>query len=400
MTRAFAIRFTLALALAGACTTRQDVLVGPTCLSPMPGACTTPSAPITQLALGLRHACLATTAGVSCWGSNLNGQLAACLTTSLLEVPFAELTLDATQLALGEQHTCALEASHALACWGQSADGQTGVGVGSSSPTPTTLAGSWSSVSSRRFHTCGVKTDGTLWCWGRNDLGQLGVGDTTSRSVPTQVDAGSTRTWSRVVVGGSTTCALDSTGATWCWGQNDQGEVGNGTTTTQTTPVQVAIVGPTTFTELALGKEHSCGLDGSGKIWCWGRGMEGQLGNLMTGAAASQSTPVVVTSATTATMTWRALAAGWFHTCAIDSAGALYCWGDNTQQALAATATSFYSKPLLIDAGPWSAVAAGYGFTCVRDAAGTKLSCFGVNDAGQLGVGDLTTHTPPTAVCW
>ena len=149
-------------------------------------------------------------------------------------------------------------------------------------------------------HSCALLTDGKMKCWGRNDVGQLGDGTTTSSSTPVEVS--NIKTATSIALGGYHSCALLTDGAMKCWGNNDQGQLGDGTTTNRATPVEAS--GITTATSIALGYSHSCALLTDGKIKCWGRNDYGQLGD---GTTTSSSTPVEVSGITTAT----SIDAGW-----------------------------------------------------------------------------------------
>lgn len=116
-------------------------------------------------------------------------------------------------------------------------------------------------------HTCAAKANGTVWCWRRNFYGNLGDGTTTQRTTPVQVTglAGVTQ----VTAGSNHTCAAKADGTVWCWGYNTNGNLGDGSTTQRTTPVQVT--GLTNVSQVAAAGSHTCAAKSDGTVWCWGR---------------------------------------------------------------------------------------------------------------------------------
>ncbi len=148
-------------------------------------------------------------------------------------------------------------------------------------------------MTARRLHSCGLTTNGALYCWGSNALGELGNGTTTDSSTPVQVTGSGTAPLVFTSIGGGDlhTCGVTTTGALYCWGFNANGELGDGTTTNRTAPVQVASSGtaPLIFTVVSPGDTHTCGLTVANAVYCWGYGTDGELGN---GARANHLTPV------------------------------------------------------------------------------------------------------------
>ena len=216
----------------------------------------------------------------TCWGSNVQGQL-------------GNPNSNVIALAGGGSHTCGNDdlSSGTLYCWGSNRNGQLGVGIPAQSSTaPLRVAPFFGNgaLSAGGSHTCAsITVEGTsgLFCWGLNDNGQLGDGTTIERRSPALVSGGP---FSNVAAGGSHTCALNSAGTAYCWGANDHGQLGDGTKTMRTTPVLVA--GGLTFVSLSAGGSHACGVTVSG-TYCWGANGNGQLGN---GATTDSAVPVKV----------------------------------------------------------------------------------------------------------
>lgn len=137
----------------------------------------------------------------------------------------------------------------------------------------------WTSVVANWLHTCATRADGTAWCWGANDSGRLGDG-TSSEGSTRPVQVGSADNWTSISAGAGSTCGLRVGGTAWCWGLNGSGEVGDGTDQIRTTPVQIP--GAARWSSVTTGGEHSCGVQVSGTAWCWGSNWFGQLATART----------------------------------------------------------------------------------------------------------------------
>ena len=198
-------------------------------------------------------------------------------------------------------------------------------------PVPTTA------IATGGNHTCAVAATGTVSCWGRNDDGQLGNGTTTDATTPVAVTGITDAT--AVAAGARHTCALAATGTVSCWGRNDYGQLGNGTTTSATTPVAVA--GITNAVAVAAGGYHTCALAATGTVSCWGGNGYGQIGN---GTTNSATTPVAVAGITDAT----AIAVGAIHTCALADTGTVSCWGSNISGQLGNGTTTRANTPVAV----------------------------------------------------
>ncbi|MCA9612330.1 MAG: hypothetical protein KC586_06190, partial [Myxococcales bacterium] len=163
-----------------------------------------------------------------------------------------------------------------------------------------------------------------LWCWGSNDDGMLGVGDTMRRVEPTPV--GAFDDWTTVDAGGafsfeSHTCALRSSGWLYCWGSNTSGQLGLGLSGEDVlTPSRVGV--ERDWISIAVGGGFTCGVRGTGTLWCWGTNSQGQLG-LGASAPSSTSTPTRVGTGTT----WVDVTAGSLHACARRTDDSVWCWG-------------------------------------------------------------------------
>ena len=252
----------------------------------------------TSVTAGSAHTCGLTLEGLAyCWGDNVDGQLgngggADIGTPTAVAMPagvaFASMTA-------GTQHTCGLTPAGAAYGWGRGAEGQLGDGGGGADQlTPTAVAMpagvTFASVTAGGLHTCGLSPEGAAYCWGDNTRGQLGHG---GGSTPTAVATPAGVTFASVTAGGFHTCGLTPEGAAYCWGRNSEGQLGDGTGTQQGTPTSVSIPIGVTLASLAVGVYHTCGVTPAGAAYCWGDNANGQLGD---GTTSDQLSPVAVVS--------------------------------------------------------------------------------------------------------
>jgi len=355
---------------------------------------------VAAVAAGYAHTCALTTAGgVKCWGNDSYGQLGDGTTTSIRTTPVdvTGLTSGVAAVAAGYYHTCALTTAGGVKCWGYNGLGSLGDGTVTQRTTPVNVTGLTSGVTAvaagSSYHTCALTAAGGTKCWGYNAFAELGDGTTTNRSTPIDV-TGLTSGVAAVAAGGSHTCALTVAGGTKCWGYNAYGELGDGTTTQRTTPVDV--VGftpppppPPVAHALSAGNSYTCALTAAGGVKCWGHNFDGKLGD---GTTTQRTTPVDVTGLTSGVA---AVAAGGESACALTSAGGVKCWGDNGSGQLGDGTTAQRTTPVDVT-GLTSGVAA-VAATCALTAAG-GLKCWGNNSRGQLGDGTTAQRTTPVDV--
>jgi len=179
----------------------------------------------------------------------------------------------------------------------------------------------WQSLAPGQQHTCGLKVDGSMWCWGRNDYGQLGDGSSTDRPQPVPV-SGLTSGVAAIAAGGQHTCAVTRRGAVRCWGRNLAGQLGDGTRKTRARPTALSELAHG-VAAVAAGRNHTCALMRAGKVLCWGEDGDGQLGD---GKRADRLLPAKVSKLSRGVV---AITAGASHTCALMRGGHVFCTGQN-----------------------------------------------------------------------
>jgi len=247
-----------------------------------------------QVSAGVAHTCGVTPDHRAyCWGENSFGQLGDG-TTALVRVTPVRVAggLRFRQVSKGFFHTCGVTPGERGHCWGDNRFGQLGDGTTTDRRTPVAVAGGlrFRQLSGGEAHTCGVTPDNRAYCWGDNRFGQLGDGTTTQRLTPVAV-AGGLR-FRQVSAGRFHTCGVTPGERAYCWGNNDQGQLGDGTTTRRETPA--AVSGGLRFRQLSAGSggfSHTCGVTPGNLAYCWGSNEAGQLGD---GTTTDRGTPVPV----------------------------------------------------------------------------------------------------------
>jgi len=302
--------------------------------------------------------------------------------------------LNITAIDAGRYHTCALTAGGGVKCWGSNFFGQLGDGTTTDRNTPANVSGLASGVRGIRAgvgHTCARTAGGGVKCWGGNWYGQLGDGTTTSRLTPVDV-SGLASGVSGFTAGLGHTCARTAEGGVKCWGYNFYGQLGDGTTTDRHTPVDVSGLA-SGVSAITAGGLHTCGLTSEGGVKCWGRNGAGQLGD---GTTTDRYTPVDVSGLASGIS---AIAAGIYHTCALTAGGGVKCWGWNKEGQLGDGTTTQRYTPVDVSglASGISAIAAGDHHTCALTAGG-GVKCWGWNYYGQLGDGTITNRLTPVDV--
>lgn len=352
-----------------------------------------------QVAAGDYSTCVLTTAGgVKCWGYNAYGQLGDGTTTDrLTPVDVVGLTSGVTAIAAGDLHACAVTTVGGVKCWGYNGEGRLGDGTTTSRLTPVDVVGLASgvtSISGGVAHTCALTTTGGAKCWGRNYSGQLGDGTTTGQLTP--VDVVNLTSGVKAVAANngnsSHTCALTSTGTAKCWGANGSGQLGDGTTTDRSAPVDVRGL-TSQVVAIAAGDYYTCALTKAGGIKCWGENSSYELGD---GTYISSLTPVDVVGLSTGVT---AIAPDAFSNCALTNAGGVKCWGNNSFGDLGDGTHEDRQTPVNVtDLTSGAAMISGRAFHVCAVTIQGGVKCWGLNQHGELGDGTRISHSTPVDV--
>ena len=314
-------------------------------------------------------------------------------------------------ISTGTSHACGITAQHAAYCWGRNAEGELGNAsvtgacsdAGSScSVKPVRVEGglAFTVISAGNNFTCGVTTVGTAYCWGAGAQGQLGTGDQASRGRPERVRAEGVA-FQTISAGYGHACAIATNGAAYCWGSNAGGRLGSGASLTGGHTAPTPVAGQLSFRSISAGYYHTCGVTRTGATYCWGRNEQGETGN---GATAAHGTPARVAGDFAGRMV---LAATQFdYSCAVTRDNTLYCWGancygqlgvDSTTEQCGTPAMPCSSTPKAVHAaGTFQTVSAFFSHVCALNAEG-QISCWGENNQGQLGIGSESGNAPMPA---
>jgi hypothetical protein len=275
-----------------------------------------------------------------CWGTSYVGQLGDGTFNGWADVPKPVLNLSgAIAGVVGGFHTCAILSDRSMRCWGRNQDGQVGNGDNTTDVSvPHTvlgLPGPVSAAAAGGYHTCAIMADATVRCWGRNTRGQLGDGSNNAFSSTPVAVSGMTN--AATVSGGTWhTCALLRDGRVQCWGENDNGQIGN---TLPFSNVPVTVAGIDNAVAISTGTYHSCALLADGTTHCWGQNSNGQLGN---GTTVSSPSPVQVSGLSGPIR----IATGIFHSCALMPDRSARCWGGNANGQLGNGTTTSSPTPV------------------------------------------------------
>lgn len=317
-----------------------------------------------------------------CWGKNTYGQLGNGTrddSAKAVRVPL----VDAAELSVGADFSCARRRGGTVVCWGNDQDGQLGTGGGGKpgqwSTKPTRVAGLQDvvQISAGEYHACARMKHGTVQCWGNAADGQLGRAGQRVLATPHTVAevAGVTA----VASGASHVCVLDRSGGVRCWGRNTEGQLGDGQIGSRIKPVVVR--GLADVVELAAGARHSCARRRDGSVACWGDNASGQLGP-GAGRDAKRHEPVVVAGLRDVVE----LALGGNHSCARQKSKGVLCWGGNEHGQLGHIASPKQRNVPTLVQGLTDAIdlALGERHSCAARARG-DAACWGRNLHGALG---------------
>jgi len=292
----------------------------------------------------------------------------------------------------GGVHTCLVAADGRAFCWGGNDRGQIGNGGTLRTVVPSMVSQDvrFGSIAAGLSHSCGLaRGSGVAWCWGDNDQGQLG--DRTIAPHATPARAADGRAFTSIAVGAAHSCALEADGDAWCWGSNVHGQIGGGDQASPGISAPSLVVGGHSWTAITTGWTFTCGLERGGRAYCWGENVSGQLGN---GTTTERRSPDAVSG----DLSFVAIAAGNSHACGVTAQGDAYCWGQNTSGQLGDGSRVDRRGPVKVKTSVrLVAIAAGAVHTCALAADGDAY-CWGRNTYGQLGDGTMTDEAQPVRV--
>jgi alpha-tubulin suppressor-like RCC1 family protein len=277
--------------------------------------------------MGGRHTCVWNVSQAKCWGRNGQGQLGNNTTSTSnvpVDVKFPVGIAQLRTLVAGDSHTCALLVDSQVYCWGNNGDGQLGVAVGPTSLVPVQVGnlGAPDVIAAGGKHTCARDgNDMSLRCFGSNSSHQIDDSNDTQKSTPTLIST-PVKPRDQISLGAEHSCYVDQNRDVNCWGRNDLGQLGIGSTANVGTPTKVMLPSATDPKEIRASDQGTCARV-SNLVYCWGAGLSGELGNQTETAVAT--IPVQVFGISDAT----AIAKGGDGACAIRFSG-LSCWGNDT----------------------------------------------------------------------
>jgi alpha-tubulin suppressor-like RCC1 family protein len=338
--------------------------------------------------------------GAASWGDGADDQLGNGTTaSSALFGPVSGLTAGIVRVSAGGGHGLALRTDGTVWAWGTNASGQVGNGDLTNHATPVQVQGltGVTAVAAGGAHSLALRSDGTVWAWGYNRWGQVGNG-AISVAQPTADEVTGLTSVIQIAAGEGFSMALRSDGTVWAWGDNSYGELGNGTTTRSTVPVEVSgLSGVTRIAAGAYGNSAfatSATIKGVTRVWAWGDNRDGQLGD---GTFTSHSTPELVTGIGAPGIA--DVSAGESFVVVLGTDGSIWGWGADEKGQLGNAPGQPVTRPLETF-GPRVGItqlAAGGNHTLALQANGTVLA-WGYNVDGELGRGSTSDSGSPGLV--
>jgi len=329
------------------------------------------------------------------WGYNVHGELGDGTTVVKSSPVQVGALTNWLQVTSGNYHMMAAKADGTAWSWGEGNNGKLGHGNTTSLSSPVQIGAltDWAAkISAGMFSSWAVKSNGTLWAWGAGGNGGLGQGNTTSYSSPVQV--GALTDWLNAAGGYYYFAAVKTDGTLWTCGKNNYGQLGDGSTTDRSSPVQVGAL--TGWLQVTANYRHCGAIKTDGTLWMWGRGTGGTLGD---GTGVNKSSPVQVGALTT----WSDVSVSYKNTLALKTDGTLWAWGDGGSGANAQGNTTDYSSPVQVGAlTDWSDLNGEGGIRGVYSGAVLKSDgtvwAFGSGGTGRLGQGNTTNYSSPVQV--
>ena len=372
-----------------------------------------PAEPIQNMQLGHESSCYMRNGDIFCWGAGTVGQLGDSYASDRSFTRMLDFDNDTAfvSFAMGHSHGCGIIFNGALVCWGRGSSAALGLDSLQNEYSPRTVAplngimNKVQHISSGLYHSCASTVDNMLYCWGYSGNGQVGNGLVNEDSTPTILKPAHITVGlhdndiSSLAAGGYHSCATYADGRASCWGYNAHGQLGNAcifsanndSTCSQdySTPVDIPYFDISSADKaaasIAVGEYHSCAISSIGNLFCFGKGLNGQLGN---NAQNSYSIPQYIGNLPAPVV---ALTLGNSHSCVVLSTGEAYCFGDNAYGQLGNSSHANSLVPVRVNFSDYGhpamvGIAAGGNHTCSWDSIG-EYYCWGSNSKGQLGIG-------------
>ena len=253
-------------------------------------------------------------------------------------------------------------------------------------------------------HNCAIMSDDSVYCWGNGQYGVLGTNSTTSSTTPVPVytqDVLNGKTIKQVTTGFYHTCVIASDDKDYCWGYGLAGRLGNNGIVQRNAPYPVIETATTVVSQIAAGNEHTCSLNSERKLYCWGRGINGELGR---DVFLGSTTPTAVNMGNFGTESVKQVVAGDKFTCAATVEGKAFCWGSNdkgrTGVGLATVRTQYPTEVKGFNGKKVESISAGDSHACSVISGGQEVYCWGNNNKGQVGNGQSSNSpvTRPTLI--
>jgi alpha-tubulin suppressor-like RCC1 family protein len=303
------------------------------------------------------------------------------------------------EISAGSAHTCGLTIDGKAYCWGNGSIGQLGNGIAATAFAPSAVlfptgVRAWKSISAGGSHTCAIADNSKAFCWGLDSVGQLGDGGFGgNKNTPTLVNAVGVD-WFSLSVGSDHTCGLAVNRQLFCWGDNFNGQLGNGTTNNQDVPLLIPTPNGVIFWQsLSVGSRHTCAISNDNKAFCWGSNIDGRIGDPSL-PALNVLKPTLVAGS----QAWQSISAGVLNTCAITTDSRAFCWGSDTDGQLGnGFISGNQSSPVAVRAfgAVWKNISAGGSFSCavgkLSAGADNQAFCWGSDNNGRLGNGSGIT---------
>lgn len=353
-----------------------------------------------SISAGNKHTCALTPAGTAwCWGEAGEGQLGNGSSSDQALPSPVDTMVTFDEIDTGDGLTCARDGGD-LYCWGSSLDGRLGIDpVPSTTDVPQLVSSSlqFVQISMTDDHVCALDSQSDIYCWGEGADGRLGNDSEVDETVPTKIedpDGQSNKKWKAVAAGVSHTCAIDMSDALWCWGANGSGELGNNSTTPSFKPVAVSVasIGSPQFIRVTAGGGFSCAITAANDSYCWGSNASGKLG--IASSDATRDTPAMVDGG----LKFMSISADFDHACGVTITGETYCWGEADHGRLGYGMRDDKDAPIAIDSMlTFSSVTTGADHSCAVTM-NSRAYCWGRDDRDQLGAQNPGDSNSPVLV--